>query len=226
MKIRIFTSLAILAYTITFGQTTNIYPPNGNVGIGTTSPKEKLDVAGRILASQSLDVSGISNPKSGVTMNLAYSASGFGLVRARDWNNNIWKPIHYQGTYHNFETGNVGIGINNPDSKLAVNGKIHAREVKVDLIGWPDYVFEEEYKLPSLKEVENHIEENGHLPNIPSAKEVEKDGIQLGEMNAKLLQKIEELTLYMIEQNKKTELLQKEVALLKQKNEELEKKLK
>ncbi len=113
--------------------------------------------------------------------------------------------------------GNLGIGTATPDSKLAVNGKIHAKEVKVDLTGWPDYVFENSYNLPSLQEVENHIVEEGHLPNIPSASEVEKNGIQLGEMNAKLLQKIEELTLYMIAQDKKTKQLQKEIELLKKK---------
>lgn len=113
--------------------------------------------------------------------------------------------------------GDVGIGTATPDSKLAVNGKIHAKEVKVDLTGWPDYVFENSYNLPSLQEVENHIVEEGHLPNIPSASEVEKNGIQLGEMNAKLLQKIEELTLYMIAQDKKTKQLQKEIELLKKK---------
>ncbi|MDY8134019.1 tail fiber protein [Aquimarina sp. 2201CG5-10] len=122
--------------------------------------------------------------------------------------------------------GNVGIGTTTPDSKLAVNGTIHSKEVKIDLTGWPDYVFENDYKLPTLKEVEKHISEKGHLQNIPSAAEVEKNGIQLGEINVKLLEKIEELTLYMIEQNKKTEQLIKEVASLKQKNLELEKKIK
>lgn len=97
--------------------------------------------------------------------------------------------------------GNVGIGIvSNPTDKLAVNGTIHAKEVRVDLVGWPDYVFKKEYNLPSLQEVEKHIKENGHLKDIPSAEEVAKNGFLLGEMNAKLLQKIEELTLYSIEQ--------------------------
>jgi hypothetical protein len=102
----------------------------------------------------------------------------------------------------------VGIGTNTPDSALAVNGNIHAREVKVDLDGWPDYVFKKEYELPTLKEVEAHINDKGYLINMPSEAEVLKNGINLGEMNAKLLQKIEELTLYMIDVNKKVEELQ------------------
>ncbi|NAY93421.1 hypothetical protein GTQ34_16035 [Muricauda sp. JGD-17] len=96
--------------------------------------------------------------------------------------------------------GNLGIGTANPDSRLAVNGNIHAQEVKVDLVGWPDYVFKEDYDLPTLDEVEKHIKEKGHLMNIPSAKEVEENGIQLGEMNKLLLEKIEELTIYLIQQ--------------------------
>lgn len=107
--------------------------------------------------------------------------------------------------------GNVGIGtensVLNPAEKLAVNGLIHTKEVKVDLLGWPDYVFNNEYKLPTLKEVEKQIKEKGHLANIPSATEVEKNGILLGEMNKKLLEKVEELTLYIIQMNKEIELL-------------------
>ncbi|GAA4277407.1 hypothetical protein [Aquimarina mytili] len=119
--------------------------------------------------------------------------------------------------------GNVGIGTSTPDAKLAVNGDIHAQEVTVDLIGWPDYVFEDTYTLPSLSQVEKHIKEKGHLVNIPSAKEVEEQGIQLGEMNKKLLEKIEELTLYTIAQEKKlskqSEEIQKLMRIKTQNNE-------
>ncbi|MNL31415.1 hypothetical protein D3C87_1532020 [compost metagenome] len=101
----------------------------------------------------------------------------------------------------------VGIGTNTPDSALAVNGTIHSKEVKVDVTGWPDYVFKKEYDLPTLEEVEKHINEKGYLKNIPSEEEALKNGISLGEMNAKLLQKIEELTLYIIEQNKEIQII-------------------
>jgi hypothetical protein len=100
------------------------------------------------------------------------------------------------------KTGNVGIGTETPDTKLAVNGTIHAKEVVVDLLGWPDYVFDEDYNLMSLQELEDSINANKHLPNIPSAADVESNGVGLGEMNKKLMEKVEELTLYIIQMNK------------------------
>lgn len=107
--------------------------------------------------------------------------------------------------------GAVGMGTETIPTgyKLAVAGKVIAEEVKVQLqANWPDYVFTDTYVLPSLSEVEKYILENGHLENIPSAKEVEEDGISVGEMNAKLLEKVEELTLYIIEQEKRIEKLE------------------
>jgi len=117
--------------------------------------------------------------------------------------------------------GNVGIGMRIPDAKLAVNGNIHAKEVKVDLVGWPDYVFKENYDLPTLAEVERHIKEKGHLINIPSAKEVAKNGIQLGEMNKLLLEKIEELTLYTLQQQKQLDGYKNIVVQLQEQIDEL-----
>jgi hypothetical protein len=102
--------------------------------------------------------------------------------------------------------GNLGIGTTTPKERLSVNGKIRAHEIRVETASWPDYVFAKDYKLPSLQETEKHINENGHLPGIPSAQDVKTNGIDLGEMHAKLLQKIEELTLHVIEQNKQLQL--------------------
>lgn len=137
---------------------------------------------------------------------------------------NAYEDVTMAGDF-SFISGNVGIGTWSPDSKLAVNGKVHAKEVKVDLIGWSDFVFEDNYALPSLKEVEQHIKEKGHLQDIPSAKEVEENGIYLGEMDAKLLQKIEELTLYAIEQEKKLKVQDQEIIEQRMKNKELEERL-
>ncbi len=101
---------------------------------------------------------------------------------------------------------NVGIGTTDTQSyRFAVNGKIRAQEIKVEASPWPDYVFTKDYPLPTLQQTEQHIKEKGHLPGIPSAAEVKANGINLGEMDAKLLQKIEELTVHLIEMKKKNE---------------------
>ena len=99
-------------------------------------------------------------------------------------------------------TGNVGIGTATPKEKLSVNGKIRAKEIKVELANWPDYVFEEGYQKLSLTEIEQFIKQNKHLPGVPIAKQVEQEGVELGEMNKVLLKKIEELTLLLIEKDK------------------------
>jgi hypothetical protein len=109
--------------------------------------------------------------------------------------------------------------------KLNVNGKIRANEVKV-YTGWADFVFAPNYRLRPLSEVESFIKANGHLPEIPSAKEVEADGVNIGETQSKLLQKIEELTLYLIEQNKKLEEQNKKLEEQNKKIEVLEEKIK
>ncbi|MBF0576276.1 hypothetical protein [Dysgonomonas sp. GY617] len=89
---------------------------------------------------------------------------------------------------HFIEKGNVGIGTSNPKKLLDVAGTIHAQNVEIDLNNWSDFVFDEDYELPSLQEVEAHIKEHKHLPNIPSEDEVKEEGINIGEMQAKLLQ--------------------------------------
>ena len=127
------------------------------------------------------------------------------------------------------EDGNVGIGTSSIPStyKLAVDGKILAEEVKVALsTGWPDYVFTKDYERMPLQDLKSFIEKNHHLPNIPSQKEVkEAGGISVGEMNAKLLEKLEELTLYLIEEDEKIDALRDELTLLRKENEALKTRL-
>ena len=114
------------------------------------------------------------------------------------------------------ESGKVGIGTTAPGSfKLAVEGKIGAREIRVTLTNpWPDYVFSNQYKLRSLPTLEEFIKKHGHLPGMPTAQEVKENGIELGDMSGRLLEKIEELTLYIIELKKENEQIKEELKKL------------
>ncbi|MEO5890424.1 MAG: hypothetical protein ABIQ31_09235 [Ferruginibacter sp.] len=109
-------------------------------------------------------------------------------------------------------TGNVGIGTDNPTYKLSVVGNIRATEVVVET-GWADYVFDKKYKLRPLSEVEQFIHQNNHLPNIPSSGEVQEHGLLLGNTQKLMMEKIEELTLYMIGANKKIEALEEAIRM-------------
>jgi hypothetical protein len=116
--------------------------------------------------------------------------------------------------------GDVGIGTVNPDAKLTVKGDIHTQEVRVDMTGamqGPDYVFEKNYNLLPLSELETYINQNKHLPEVPSAKEMEANGLNLKEMNLILLKKVEELTLHLIEQQKEVKSLRTELEEIKNK---------
>ena len=140
---------------------------------------------------------------SGTNDDLQWKA--FRLMSGSSLQDKFWVNKNGDGYY----AGSLAIGtITIPSGyKLAVDGKIRAREIKIDTDTWSDFVFSPNYKLRSLEETEQFINENGHLPEIPSAGQVKEEGISLGEMNAKLLQKIEELTLYNIEMNRKIEML-------------------
>ncbi|MCB4797234.1 tail fiber protein [Neotamlana laminarinivorans] len=112
-------------------------------------------------------------------------------------------------------TGNLGIGTTTPDAKLTVSGKIHAQEVKVTIDAGADFVFGNNYILPKLEDVEKFVKTNKHLPGIQSEKEMQENGLLLAEMNIKLLQKIEELTLYIIKQQKEIDNLKFELQQIK-----------
>lgn len=121
--------------------------------------------------------------------------------------------------------GNVSIGtqLTPGGYKLAVGGKIIAEELKIQLQSspWPDYVFSSDYKLPTLEEVEKQIKEKGHLVNVPSACEIEENGFEVGNMTVIQQEKIEELTLYIIEQNKINEKQNTELEKQRKEIEEL-----
>ncbi|SEC32236.1 hypothetical protein SAMN04489761_2674 [Tenacibaculum sp. MAR_2009_124] len=203
----------------------NVIFTGGDIGIGTTSPNAKLD----ILSKTDKVALRLSMPTS-------EDAASYEIKWANE-NINVVHRVQYSGVYYDvmnvnranrnvvFNGGQVGIGTNTMGNhKLAVEGSIGAREIKVEAFpNWSDFVFYEDYQLPSLTEVENHIKEKGHLKDIPSAKEVEKNGFYLGEMDAKLLQKIEELTLYTIEQEKKINNQNKEIKSLKSQEERIDK---
>ncbi|WP_212005071.1 hypothetical protein [Chitinophaga sp. HK235] len=120
------------------------------------------------------------------------------------------------------DANNVNLGTNLHPSTLNVNGMINTKRVKVNQDNWADFVFDPSYTLPALPAVEKFIQDNQHLPNIPSAKEVTDKGLDLGDISARLLQKIEELTLYMIEQHKKIETLTRENQAMAEKIKQLQ----
>lgn len=202
----------------------------GNVGIGTVSPKAALDVAkyvssgelGAVLSRMPegdqegmgtyLGVKGYETQFSSYSGKTFALEHGFyGLINSSI---SFYRGGSKTGGFMTFSTnanteqmridgsGNVGIGIITPTERLTVNGKIKAKEIRVDGNGAPDYVFEEEYELKTLTELEAYIKANRHLPEVPSAKEFERDGMAVGEMNKMLLKKIEELTLHLIEKEK------------------------
>ncbi len=227
MKKIILTGFAIMSLLPLSAQ---IFDTGSNVGIGYSSPEFKL----HIITGGNMDRSiGFSNADSYINdqSSLIYTAGGNGYGIFQSAGNLLIQPRTsaargiFFNTYDGNElstrfsinsNGNVGIGTTTPDAELAVKGQIHTQEVKVDLNGSvaPDFVFEDNYDLRTLEETELYITLHRHLPEIPSASEMEENGFELKKMNLKLLQKVEELTLYLIEQNKKIETLHNKVEQL------------
>ena len=205
---------------------------DGNVGVNTDVPKQKLHVMdGNVLISRiSNRPSGSTNGSLlfGDTVTTAHPYGRWGIeyldqdgVRGLNFwktSDNIGGPLNHVLFLCSVEDpelkGNVGIGTGTPTEKLTVNGKILAKEVIVtkESSYWPDFVFASDYEMMSLAELEAYVNEHHHLPDVPSAKEVEEQGIGLGEMNAILLQKVEEMTLRMIEMEKRIQELESQSA--------------
>ncbi|MCD9619331.1 hypothetical protein [Chryseobacterium gleum] len=219
---------------------------NGNVGLGSLQPREKLDVLGNIVAGYSSSTEGVnafsiryengtlnnwgSLRSSGATyMSYGVKANGTGLGwLSSDGVLNFAKAavtMDNEG-FRFLAASPQQVAINSPvtlneimriniNGNTSLQGKFEAKEIKVTLTPTADFVFDENYNLPTLENIEKHIKEKKHLPEVASAKEMEKEGVNVGEFQIKLLQKIEELTLYVIEQNKQLKKQAEEIEELK-----------
>jgi hypothetical protein len=204
-----------------------VFKPNGNVGIGTTAPSQRLEIYTAGPSSMQLtNSSDVLGSVGAVRFNMAGTEVGtiesertIATGRQSALKFSVRDDAGLIEAMRIIDNGNIGIGTTNPGSyKLAVAGTVAARRVKVTQETWADYVFHEGYQLPALSNVEKYIKENHHLPQIPSAAEVQKEGLDLGEMNKKLLQKVEELTLYIIQQQKTIENQEKRLQVLERKD--------
>jgi len=163
-----------------------------NIGIGVSKPQHRLSVDGDIHFTGKLFQNGIEYCN-------ASNSNGF-------WSENS-NDIYYM-------TGNVGIGTNHPTTRLAVDGIITAKEVVVTTEGWADYVFDSDYPLMPLDDVNQYIKQHHHLPDVPDENEIRSKGISVGNIQTTLLRKIEELTLYMIQVSKENKLLKQKLTQL------------
>ena len=202
----------------------------GNVGIGTATPTNKLTVQGNMNVNGKIGV-GISSPTSQlhfrkVIQPTVGSSNNTSILLIEkeviSFPNSLVSPILSVRS-----DGTVGIGVDQAPAgyQLAVKGGIIAEEVKVKLhsTSWPDYVFETDYNLMPLEQLEDYISRNHHLPGVMSAEEVKENGIELGSMQATLLKKIEELTLYLLQIKNESDL---KISILESENEKLKTALK
>ena len=189
----------------------NLNPGGGNVGIGTFNPLFKFSV--NVSPDNNFFLRNETDWGGGRTSGVA--------IDSRNDADSASVPLLFRASKFEFYEGNVGIGTTSPTEKLSVNGKIRAKEVIVEMTGWSDHVFADSYQLQSLAEVEQHIKIEKHLPGVPSAQEVAEKGVSVGDMQALLLAKIEELTLHQIAQEKRLSAQEERIKLLEAENAQL-----
>lgn len=189
----------------------------GNIGLGTTNPMDKIHIDG---VDAGVRIGGSIRSR----MNLYTGNQNGWQIEVSDANGNQFagdlgftESGVAAGRLVLKKGGNIGIGLLDPTERLSVNGNVRAKKVIVTQAGWPDYVFDTSYSLRSLSEVEAFIAKNKHLPDMPSARDVEEKGISVGDNQALLLKKIEELTLYLIELKKENTDLKKRIDKLENK---------
>ncbi|WP_205510094.1 hypothetical protein [Longitalea arenae] len=197
----------------------------GNVGIGTPTPSAsyKLDVVGSAKANL-IDI----NSGTADGGRLIFRSEGFPEWRIRNFNGLGFFPGEGAATSLWLDnSGTVGIGVQNTDGhKLRVDGSVRAVSFTANSGNtWADYVFDSTYHLPSLTAVKNYIQQNHHLPDVPSADDVNRDGVNIVDNQVILLKKIEELMLYVIEQNEKQQLFERELKAVKEENEALKERI-
>lgn len=221
----IFSPWNTFTYTETKG--TGIYTTYGRVAINKTTASKELEVGGSIEATQNIyGQSGVFSNDMDIADDLTVGGHQTGTsatfsedLKMRDllMTNNDFSILSDNGTPALTVTPaevTIGHDAYNSTTNLTVNGTIKAEEVLVVPDVWADYVFTDKYQLRSLHELEAFIHQNKHLPGIPNEQTVKSEGIELSEMNAKLLEKVEEMTLYIIQQQKAIEKLQNKVEQL------------
>lgn len=216
--------------SIIIGSTQTLSNPNNGIALGlnSTIPTLRITKALNYNRTGSVVIGNVSSPQaklhihSDTSVNAdimlsTTSPNNRAIIKFKNENNNISvgsdNIMKLQANGFSYTNGNVAIGtMPNNDYKLAVKGVIRSEEVVVELMtSWPDYVFASDYSLPKLKEVKAFVNENGHLPGLPNASQVSEEGLGLGDINAKLLEKIEELTLYIIEQEERIQKLEEKL---------------
>jgi len=202
----------------------NVFPDTGRVGIGTVTPRSRLEVkewipALNISSDKYTEIMADNEVIGSINFykhyGIAHAAAikllhaggptQYGQAHLAFYTSNEWNPFNAipNEQMRIASNGDVMIGTTlSHGYKFSVNGNFRAKEIKVETANWPDYVFEKGYQFPNLEDTENYINAHKHLSGVPAAELVEKEGVSLGEMNKVLLKKVEELTLYLIEEHK------------------------